>query len=58
MPADSVSDQCTDPSEELTIKIPCRLAERIDAYATETGADMTGVIIEALDVFLRERKNR
>jgi len=56
MPKDSVNDQCSDPTQELTIKIPCRLAERIEAYANETGADLTGVVIEALDVFLRERK--
>jgi hypothetical protein len=58
MPKDTVSDQCSDPTQELTIKIPCRLAKRVEAYATETGADLTGVVIEALDVFLRERKDR
>jgi hypothetical protein len=58
MPKDTVSDQCSDPTQELTLKIPCRLAERIEAYANETGADFTGVVIEALDVFLRERKDR
>lgn len=58
MPKDTVSDQCSDPTQELTVKIPCRLAKRIEAYATETGADFTGVVIEALDVFLRERKDR
>ena len=58
MPKDTVSDQCSDPTQELTIKIPCRLAERIEAYASETGATMTGVVIEALDVFLRNWKAR
>lgn len=57
MPKNSVNDQCCDPTQELTIKIPCRLAERIEAYANETGANLTGVVIEALDVFLRDRKN-
>ncbi len=58
MPKETVSDQCSDPTQELTIKIPCRLANRIEAYANETGADFAGVVIEALDVFLRERKDR
>jgi len=58
MPKETVSDQCSDPTQELTIKIPCRLAKRVEAYANETGADITGVVIEALDVFLRERKDR
>ncbi len=58
MSNDTVSDQCSDPTQELTIKIPCRLAKRVEAYATETGADLTGVVIEALDVFLRNWKNR
>ena len=58
MSKETVSDQCSDPTQELTIKIPCRLAERVETYANETGADITGVVIEALDVFLRERKDR
>ena len=58
MPKDSVNDQCSDPTQELTLKIPCRLAERIEAYAKETGAGLTGVVVEALDVFLRKQKNK
>jgi hypothetical protein len=30
----------------------CRLAERVEAYAKENDADITGVVIEALDAFL------
>jgi hypothetical protein len=58
MPRETVDVQCSDLVQELTIKIPCRLAKRIKKYANETGADFTGVVIEALDVFLRERKER
>lgn len=46
-------DQCADPTQELSLNIPCRLAERIDAYAKETGTDIENVVIEALDLFLR-----
>ncbi len=54
----TVADQCTDPTQELSIKIPCRLAERVEAYANETGSTIEGVVIEALDVFLRDHKNQ
>jgi hypothetical protein len=57
MPKDTRTDKCSSPTKELTIKIPHRLAKRIESYATEIGADITGVVIEALDVFLRERKS-
>jgi len=58
MPKDTVSIQCSAPTQELTIKIPCRLAKRIEAYADKKGDEITGVVIEALDVFLREQKGR
>ena len=49
----STTDQCSDPTQELSLKIPCRLVERVDAYAKETGIDIENVVIEALDSFLR-----
>ncbi len=58
MKKSTVADQCADPTQELSIKIPCRLAERVEAYANETGNTIEGVVIEALDVFLRDHKNR
>jgi hypothetical protein len=45
-------------TKEFNIKIPCRLAERVEAYASANGTDITGVVIEALDAFLRGRGNR
>jgi len=53
----SGNGQCDDPTQELSIKIPCRLAKRVEAYAKETDNTIEGVVIEALDVFLRKRKN-
>ena len=53
---------CSEPDEfgqvpqTLTIEIPCRLAQRAEAYAKENGTDIENVVIEALDKFLRERK--
>lgn len=53
-PNEPVQDQCREPTEEFTLKIPCRLAERAAARARETGGDVTGIVIEALDRFLRQ----
>jgi hypothetical protein len=58
MPEDTFAVQCTDPTQELSIKIPCRLAARVDAYARDNGSDIQNVVIEALDLFLREPKDR
>jgi hypothetical protein len=41
------------PCEELQISIPCELAKRIRHYTSESGSDLSQVIIEALDTFLR-----
>ena len=57
MHSDIMKDQCEDPTQELSIKIPCRLAARVDAYAREAGTDIAAVVIEALDVFLRGRNH-
>jgi hypothetical protein len=52
--SDAVS--CADDTQQFTIHLPCRLAERVDKYAKENGNTVTGVVIEALDTFLRGRK--
>ena len=51
-------DQCQDMTKEFNIQIPCRLAERIEAYASVNNTDLTLVVIEALDAFLRNQKNK
>jgi hypothetical protein len=45
---------CNDPTEEITVHIPCALAERIAAYAADNHSTVSSVIIEALDFFLRQ----
>jgi hypothetical protein len=50
---EELSDQCRDPTQSLTIELPCPIVERIERYAKENGTDITGVLIEALDNFLR-----
>jgi hypothetical protein len=58
MPSDNFKDQCSDMTKEFNIQIPCRLAERVEAYAKENDADIIGIVIEALDTFLRDQKNK
>jgi len=50
--------QCDDLTKEFNIKIPCRLAERVEAYASANNTIINSVVVEALDTFLREQKNR
>jgi hypothetical protein len=45
---------CSDPTEEITIRIPCTLAQRISAYAADNQSTVSSVIIAALDFFLRQ----
>ena len=52
---EEIKDQCQDPTKSLTIELPCQIVERIERYAKENGTDITGVLIEALDSFLRKQ---
>jgi hypothetical protein len=45
---------CPDDTQQITIHLPCRLAQRAEKYASENGNTVTGVVIEALDTFLRQ----
>lgn len=58
MKNESTKDQCSDPTQEFKIQIPCRLAERAETYAAANKTTITGMVIEALDTFLRDQKNR
>jgi len=48
-------DQCQDLTQTLTIELPCQIFERVQRYANENGMDVAGVLIEALDSFLRKQ---
>ncbi len=47
---------CSDDTQLITMHLPCRLAQRAEKYANENGYTITGVVIEALDAFLRGQK--
>ena len=58
MDSGNFKDQCSDMTKEFNIQIPCKLAERVEAYASANNTIINSVVIEALDSFLRGRGNR
>ena len=52
---EELKNQCQDLTQCLTIELPCRMVERVERYAKENGLDVSGVLIEALDEFLRKQ---
>ena len=50
-----LKNQCQDLTQCLTIELPCQIFERVQRYAKENGMDAAGVLIEALDEFLRKQ---
>jgi hypothetical protein len=46
----------SDDIQQITMHLPCRLTERAEKYANENGNTVTGIVIEALDAFLRSQK--
>jgi len=53
---ESVSNECSDPTQALTVELPCQMVERIERYAKNNESSVTGVLIEALDSFLRKQR--
>ena len=43
--------------ENLNFQIPCELVSRVRQYAQANRTDLTNVVIEALDAFLRINKD-
>ena len=56
MDSENFKVQCADMTKEFNIQIPCILAERVEAYAKDNNTSIAGVVIEALDTFMREQK--
>ena len=42
-------------TQAITVQLPHRIIERATKYAKENGNSITGVLIEALDTFLRNQ---
>jgi hypothetical protein len=47
---------CFSDTQRITIDLPCGLVKRAEKFANENGDTITGVVIEALDTFLRSQK--
>ncbi|WP_300457319.1 hypothetical protein [Desulfobacula sp.] len=54
MTEETVSNECSDPTQTLSIELACQLMDRIERYAKENGTDVTGTLIDALDGFLKQ----
>ena len=53
MKKDPDLDQRDDMNPEQNIRIPYRLAQRVKAYAQQNQTELSQVVIEAIDTFLR-----
>jgi len=47
--------QCNDATQEFNIQIPCILAKRLNAFASENHTTIANVVVEAVDYFLRQQ---
>ena len=56
MSSDTPVNECADPTQPLTIELPCALVERAQKYSEKSDTSLTHVVIEALDTFLRSQK--
>ena len=52
---EEIKNECIEPTDSLTIEVPCQIIERIERYAKDNKISVTGVLIEALDSFLRKQ---
>lgn len=56
MTQDMNTNECADPTQNFTVELPCRMVERIERYARENETSVDSILIEAVDAFLRTRK--
>jgi hypothetical protein len=56
MTQDINTNECADPTQNFTVELPCRMVDRIERYAGENETSVDSVLIEAVDAFLRTRK--
>lgn len=56
MDADTILNECKDPTQSITIELPCALAQRVMKLAEENDTSLSNILIEALDAFLRNQE--
>lgn len=55
MDNDENLNECADPTQSMTIELPCAMVERVQKLADEKGTSLSNILIEALDTFLRKQ---
>ena len=55
MDDDTILKECKDPTQSITVDLPCAMAERIQKLAKEKDTTLSNILIEALDSFLRKQ---
>ena len=58
MDNENFKNQNSAATKEFNIRIPGRLAERVESYASKNHTEITMIVIEALDTFLRENQKK
>ena len=56
MDKESILNECKDPTQSITIELPCAMAERIIKLSEEKNTPLSNILIEALDTFLRKQE--
>jgi len=56
MDNNTILKECTDPTQSITVEIPCVMAERVIKLADEKETTLSNILIEALDNFLRKQR--
>jgi len=55
MTPEDILKVCSDPTQSITIELPCEMAERVQKLAKENNTNLSNILIEALDSFLRNQ---
>jgi len=53
---EEIKNECLEPTDSLTVELPCQMIERIEKYAKKNENTVSGMLLEALDIFLRSHK--
>jgi hypothetical protein len=56
MMTEESKNECVEPTDTLTVELPCQMIERIEKYAQKNDNTVSGVLLEALDTFLRNQR--
>jgi len=56
MDNNTILKECADPTQSITVELPCVMAERVIKLADEKATTLSNILIEALDNFLRKQR--